>query len=348
MPGKYHFDDFFLKSRWICLFAVTSFAVMRIAAMEVMKADSDFGEVILLQNNTVGKWGVLYGEKGIYFEHDSDAKYCTWYGQYFRKCVSYSHFRPTVLTVHHSSQKTFPYGLFKTRFAEKLKHFEMTNIGIGVFHHSGLLGADALNSLNLSHNAFTGMHSRAFTHAKNLIEIDLSYNHIAWMASDVFEVENENKTATTKRLEKIDLSNNELSYLDESVFANMLNLTVLKISHNIMTTIDFIFLATAKKLNYFDISYNHFDGRFHLNVKSNSLSVLNIAGNSYTSFENNLGKMAPNLTTIDVNGNDFNCDDLSLMLIFMHFDHITPIVRSNDGINYEKNVIGIKCKNRQK
>lgn len=85
--------------------------------MEVMQADSDFGDVILVENNTVGNWGVLYGDKGIYFEYDSDAIFC---GRYFDSDNCYAFLRTTALTVHYSSQKRFPYGLFQSTFVSSI------------------------------------------------------------------------------------------------------------------------------------------------------------------------------------------------------------------------------------
>lgn len=479
--------------------------------MGVMQADSDYGEVILVENNALGQWGIFYGEKGIYFEHDSDARLCKSYGKCVHNCYDYTLFRPTLLTVRHSSQKSFAHGFFHSNFASKLQLFQIANIGIHEFHSSGLLGADALKSLNLSHNALTEMPSKAFTNAKNLIEIDLSYNYIAKMPSDVFMVESENSEVTAEmqhdmtsngsndsslrfvkvirlernnltfihsdwfselvnlttltlndnllaefnictfsknyalrvlhlqnndchkyftdfcygrydtfdisnnprngsgrpirvdakeinisnthshncfipqvakifrashnriysviyaepvsltelylnhnkidsanflramdRLEKLDLSNNRLYHMGLTVFEEMVNLTMLNISHNFMTTIDFTFLASANKLNYLDISYNRFDGRFHLNVKSNSLSQLNIAGNFYTSFEDDLRKQAPNLTAIDFNDNDLYCEELTSILLLMHFHLIRPVLR----VDNENNVKDIKCHRR--
>lgn len=116
------------------------------------------------------------------------------------------------------------------------------------------MGAEALNSLNLSHNALTEIPSKAFTNAKNLIEIDLSYNHIARMPSDVFEVESETSAATTEMpylmtstefihttlrfVKVIRLESNNLTFIDPEWFSNLVNLTTLTLNDNFLAEVD--------------------------------------------------------------------------------------------------------------
>lgn len=144
--------------------------------------------------------------------------------------------------------------------------------------------------------------------------------------------------------EILDVSFNQLTDVNEEYFANMTNLIDLNLSNNLFTAIDLNFMESLKSLSRMDISNNSIIGHFSFSVKVNALIALNIANNQFTSIQGNLRKWAPNLTSIDINDNLFDCGDLASMLLFMYFDHITPIIRSENAANDEKNnVKGIKC-----
>lgn len=502
--------------RWICLFAIILHIILGIGAVEFMQTNSDFGELFLVQNKTVvGEWSVLYVDKGIYFTLDSSQKICVEYNPYYQyNCGKYIEFVPKNLTIQQSSQKTFPNGLFEPWFFKRLQQLQMSHIDLALFHRSGLLGADSLNVLDLSHNAIEEMPSKAFSNAWNLTEIDLSYNRIVSMASDVFKVESEsiqressivglpntssflkiirlnhnnltfidpewfsnipyltmltlndnflteiyaclafstNKALRTlelqnndfttisittgllggqclgqldtfdisnnpkntnnaamdvnakeiniintnlqqwtilentgilwashnrinsvivqlpnenllelhldhnridsieflrglERLEIIDLSHNELTQITSDIFENMFNLQRLDISYNKLAAIDFAFVEQTVSLEYLDISNNLLSGQFKLDVEAIALIELNIANNNYSSLQHNLRKQMPSLTSINLNNNFFSCKDLTLMLLFMHFDYILPIIQSANELNdTDDNVRGIKC-----
>lgn len=485
--------------------------MLGIDAVEFMQTKSDFGELFLIQNKTAnGEWSALHIEQAIYFRRDSSQRICVEYSYYY--CNKQRDFFPTYLTVHQNSQKSFPIGLFEFWVFKRLQHLQMSYIDLVEFNRIGLLGADALNKLDLSHNALSEIPSKAFSSAWNLTEVDLSYNQIASMASDVFKVEfhsirskqnmhavsgvsslleiirlnnnnltfidtewfsnlsylttltlNDNhlsefdayaifntntalrtlylqnnefssisttgffddqcfgelntfdisnnpkntndeticvnaktvnisntnsqqciipRNAVTLRanynrinlvtvelpntnltylylnqnqidsidflralehLEEIYLSHNVMTQMNANVFENMNGLKRLDISHNKFATIDFAFIASATSLQYLDISNNLLSGQFELNVNASALAELNIANNNYTSLQHNLKKSMPKLERIDVNNNFFNCENLTAMLLFMHFDHITAVIQSEDELSDTNNVRGIKC-----
>lgn len=145
------------------------------------------------------------------------------------------------------------------------------------------------------------------------------------------------------KLEIIDLSHNELTQMSEKLFENKLALTKLDISHNKFKTIDFTFIRSTKSLTNLNISHNSLSGSFQLNVTAISLSILNISNNNYTSVQLNLKKQAPNLLSIDLNDNFFDCDDLKSTVLFLHFDRVMPFIPSDDIDINKHNVKGIKC-----
>lgn len=509
--------------------------------MEFMRADSDFGELFIIENQTVvDGWNVLYIEKGIYFKPDSNRIYCaennysTW-GQQNGECYMYKEFQPTKLKIRQYSQKSFPNTLFETLLFNQLEHFEIANIGINEFHRNGLLGADSLKLLNLSHNALERIPSKLFENALCLTEIDLSHNQIVSIPSDVFQVEIPTTIATTTKnttpyshnlpppstrprrkpkpttmlpltnafkelktirlnnnnltfidsewfsnlknlatltlndnfltqinaatqfgstitlrtlhlqnnnisivtmndlhgnlfeqlesfdisnnpilnktikinaktinitntnsrqcfipinatilranhnqidsivveqlpninlrelylnhnkinsieflfnlnhLQVIDLSYNELTEINATIFARIFNLTALNISHNKLKNIDFIFLVSTTQLIHLDVSNNFFSGLFKLDQEAIALTELNISNNNFTSVQQNLRKYAPQLRRIDLNGNYLDCDELTSLLLFMYFDLICPIYPYEEIAESENNVRGIKC-----
>lgn len=167
----------------------------------------------------------------------------------------------------------------------------------------------------------------------NLTELYLNHNNIH--SADFLIL--------LQSVEIIDLSHNALTQLNSNVLESLQNLTTLNISFNKFATIDFAFIEPATSLAHLDISHNILSGHFNLNVQAKALATLNIANNNLTSVQQNLKKWAPNLFIIDLNGNYFDCDELTSAILFMHFDHITPIVRFDDSIGFEDNVKGIKC-----
>lgn len=123
----------------------------------------------------------------------------------------------------------------------------------------------------------------------------------------------------------------------------MKNLTTLNLSHNKFRAIDFAFIALPLKLSLLDISNNQLNGHFGLNVTAKSLRTLSIANNNYTSIQQNMKKLTPNLRSIDFSGNYFDCAELTANILFLNYDHIkviTPIETPPIG---EENVKGMRC-----
>ena len=106
---------------------------------------------------------------------------------------------------------------------------------------------------------------------ETLINLNLSFNKIVSIEMIV---------KILKQLELLDISNNDLSLIDDNI-ANLINLQILNLSHNLiislpkglsfckmintinlknnkLNTVPFI-LSYLKKLNYLDISYNFID-----------------------------------------------------------------------------------------
>lgn len=220
---------------WIWLLTLSVFVC--VDAVDFMQADSDFGELFLIQNQTGdGEWSVLYIEKGIYFRRESSQSICVDNNGYYGQCLQSIEFLPRTLSIRQLSQANFPDGVFQSWFFKRLRTLRMSEVGLAEFHRTGLIGTDALNNLDLSQNAITKMPSKAFSNAWNLTKIDLSYNEIKSMASDVFKIENDQnstKIQALMHLEVILLNNNALTFINAEWFSNLVELSTLALNDNL-------------------------------------------------------------------------------------------------------------------
>lgn len=257
---------FFLKFRWAHLFTMTIIsATLKVDAVEFMRADSDFGELFIIENRTeAGDWNVVYTEKGIYFKPDSNLGFCaSYYPWTIDECYDIKMFHPRKLKIHQCSQKSFAVSIFETPFFKQLLHLHIGNNGISEFQGSGLQGANALNFLNLSQNKLTELPSKAFTNAINLIEIDLSHNQIVSMPSDVFEVDNPPTSHGSHHIHMYEFdysgriipSTTETSYNITTTTTNppmnltaLRNLEVIHLNNNNLTFIDLKWFSSIPKL----------------------------------------------------------------------------------------------------
>lgn len=515
----------------------------RVNGLEVIEAESEFGELLLLRTEYFGRWKALDVTTDKYYGRVSENSLNAQLECYRNRC-GYQHdcdddygngeklFHPTTMKIRKFSEKTFPFALFRGEFSKQLQDFQMSNFEISEIYQMGLIGANALTRLDLSHNVLKELPSEAFLYAGNLIELNLSYNLIARMPSDVFKGQSDEVYSTTEspsyhtttdfsdtteyeypstsdhpktrihnqpmqnlkiirlnnnlltfidpswfrylrslenvtlndnllteidlfsvfhfnfgmkelklqnnnfsniitnafstklrsfdisnnpknlgmpridvfareinishtnsrecfippnavilhadhnkiktvsvydasisnltrlyldhnqldsadflhglNLMIIDLSHNQLTQIDANVFENMKDLMSLDISHNKFSTIDLGFIGPPWRLEFLNISNNLLSGYFELDVDANGLIELNIAHNNYSSVDLSLGKHAPNLRNIDLNGNYFDCDELTATILFLLFDHIRAITPIEDAKGKD-NVRGIVC-----
>lgn len=325
----YSFEFFFSSARrWFCLLSLVAFVC--VDTVEFIQTDSDFGELHLVKNVT-GEWSILYIEKGLYFKRDSSPNFCVGALDYYGRCTGSREFFPTTLEVQRCSENIFPTGLFQEWFFKRLQRLQMSNVQITEFQREGLLGAEALDSLTLSHNKLMEIPSMAFSSAWKLTAIDLSHNQIASMASDVFKTENIEKTAqgstTTegalKHLESIHLHHNALTHIDPEWFLNLVKLKTLKLYDNLLTEINACSaFSTNIALRTLDLRNNEFSV-----IKTNGLSD-NQCLNQLDSFDisNNLNyngsqMIRVNAATIDIRNTNARECFVPYNAIILRADH---------------------------
>lgn len=183
---------------------------------------------------------------------------------------------------------------------------------------------------------------RASHNRINSVRVEYSNSDLKLLFLDHNEIDDASFLLTFELLEELDLSHNRLTQLSTSVFENKDNLRWLGVSHNKISSIDFTFMESTKRLKYLDISSNLLGEKFVVNVDANAMTALNISNNNYTSLQPSLRKRMPNLAQIDLDYNLFDCEELTSTLLFLHFDHITPVL-PNGSESQTENVRGIKC-----
>lgn len=150
-----------------------------------------------------------------------------------------------------------------------------------------------------------------------------------------------------KKLEKIDLSFNQLVSFDSKVFTRLSKLQTISFSHNKLKSLNFGLLLNTVALEYLDVSYNNL-GSFRLRGLFPRLYELYIEGNGLVIFDKNMRKMAPKLEKIGLSDNYWNCDDLARSLVQFGIDRVVPVKRqwqkqALPQVDYTGNVMGVQC-----
>lgn len=153
--------------------------------------------------------------------------------------------------------------------------------------------------------------------------------------------------AQLHHLETLDLSFNRLSTLNATTFTEMPHLRVVSLRNNNLSTVNFRFLLNSFSLEYFDLSYNNLQ-IYRWDIISPSLQELHLEGNNLTAIPASVAEVAPQLTHIGINDNNWNCNQLTGALVGLRKDGIEAVVNErqwgiSSGRNYTGNVKGIRC-----
>lgn len=174
------------------------------------------------------------------------------------------------------------------------------------------LVSPSVKLLNLSTNALTSISEVA--QLTSLTELDVSYNAITEINGGLFE--------QNDVLVKLILRGNLLKIFDFSCISN-------------------------SKVQYLDISYNNIDElQVQMDNEIQSLEEIHLEGNNLTSFDTNLKISMPNLQSIAINDNDFECTQLRSDLLMLRIDKVRAVAGITESpmrTNHSSNVNGIGC-----
>lgn len=195
-----------------------------------------------------------------------------------------------------------------------------------------------VNVLDASNNQISSV---AFESSAQLTNINLSNNRLTSMIN----------VTHSNNLQQLDLSYNSIKDFAISSFSEMNDLHVLNLKKSGLTSLDFGIFSQQTKLISLDISDNNLkEIDFDMFLFMSSLSVLYIDGNELTNVDvSDLKNILPNLTTISISRNLFQCHDLISVMKTLNSLRINFYTAGDDDdddgnvVKNTTNVRGIKC-----
>lgn len=242
----------------------------------------------------------------------------------------------------------------------KLEHADFSNNTIKRVDGLAFAGASNLKSLNLSHNELTEFDPQVFKVLTKLAILNLSHNKFT---------EIDTHTLPVASLEELDISHNSLTTLKEHALDRATNLRALNLAFNPIKTLNvdaFTFLSNLKHLNLrrtnitnirmgtfsnqhslvsLDLSEN---GMKNLNFKLFSpvlhdLKTLKLAGNELQDLNGFRNTLFPQLATLDIRNNAFECSYLHRFMESVNWEKLRLSFDQQTVNPMEPSVRGIKC-----
>lgn len=173
-----------------------------------------------------------------------------------------------------------------------------------------------LETLIVANNSLVNITSW-FRRLRSLKQLDISWNKIGRLNIGAF--------ANLKKLNKLYLKRTQLSGIDYGTFANQMELKVLDISYNDLNHIDF------------DVFFPYLKGLEELYIDGNNLTEAGGLSLTVNSF--------PNLKSIGLSHNRFNCSYLTKLITCLNSDNVTLTVDSANEIGNTTHVHGVVCTN---
>lgn len=157
-----------------------------------------------------------------------------------------------------------------------LDHNALKSIPIEALHN-----ATGLYEIYLSFNQVRHLPPYAFGFSHRLTRIDLSYNEISSIDPQAFQRHPE-AFAGPFLVDYLDLSHNQLTILEESVFSYLVNLRLLKLEHNRIHSLSAHVWTGLYRLKYLDLSHNQLENVTQVFYSSylNELTHLKLSANS--------------------------------------------------------------------
>lgn len=185
-------------------------------------------------------------------------------------------------------------------YCEKLVKIDFSNNLIAKIDPLAFLGANNLQSLNLSSNRISQLDARTFSTPK-MLKLDLSRNNLTTFEEHIFD----NMTALTD----LNLSYNSIGNFNTDIFSYLSNLERLNLQHTNITSIKLGTFSHQHKLISLDLSGNNLKSLHfgHFLPILPDLQSLYIAGNRLESLSGLSQVLLPKLEILDIRNNSFNC-----------------------------------------
>lgn len=245
------------------------------------------------------------------------------------------------------------------------------------------IGSNSLKQLLASKNRLTEIVTGQFGYARNLIEVDFSYNKIADcdltgasslqilnLSHNHIETLHRNTFHDSLNLKVLDLSFNTINKIENGTFANLSSLETLSLANNKLIIFPLGILPEQTNLKMVDLSNNSL---LLIELKSfgsvNSLKILDLSQNNLTMLKfgpmgsrfahletlrlnNNQLRdlhgfkhsMMPSLNSFALNDNKFNCSYLKIFLDdFEYHSSLSNLDNTGSAIDMDNNIHGVSC-----
>lgn len=211
---------------------------------------------------------------------------------------------------------------------------DLGNNSLGAVSEGMWQGLKGLVTLRLEGNLIGELRNLVFRELVGLRHLNLAGNRIKTVGVEAFE--------GLHKLETLDLGRNFLSDLLPETFAPLGSLTSLQLNSNRLQNLEpqvWKNLTKLTGLNLADNSLTSFDPAYNFSFAA--LTTLNLSMNSLTKLNvHELRIHLPLLTTIDLNGNPWLCEDLAAIVPALRDSRIVHMKTTNADV---RNVDGIPC-----
>lgn len=128
---------------------------------------------------------------------------------------------------------------------------DFSNMKLELLQAKDFRSATQLQKLNASHNNLNAIPSEIFTNTPKLTHVDFSYNNIHHIDAHSFG-------KISDKIEIIDLSHNQISSMDNRTFANLTAIIDINLENNLIETIDESIFKTNRNLTIVRLGGNKF------------------------------------------------------------------------------------------
>lgn len=150
-------------------------------------------------------------------------------------------------------------------------------------------GLSTLQHMDLSRNLISQPPVQAFASFPNLVKLNVSHNNISYLQPDLF--------ASQTKLKILDLSGNALKQIDLISMSKLTSLDRFYLTHNSLSDVGFV--QPIRTLQTLDLSYNNFDSIENETVNANVIRLV-IQHNNLSDL-NDVFQAFPNLKVSDIN-----------------------------------------------